>query len=112
MNAVKTLLGAGVLGTSLIAGAPQQADAGQFYFGLGVGQPYYGGYGSYYGGHGHGYGHGGYGGSVWHDTSHYDYHPGSYVRHYDHYHYVPGHYHWHNDGHWDHYGHGHGHYGW
>ena len=104
MNAMKTVLGAGILGTSLVAGAPLQADAGQFYFGIGGGSPYYGGYGSYYGGHG-GYGYGGH--SVWHDTSHYDYHPGGFVRHYDHYHYIPGHYHWHNDGHWDHYGHGH-----
>ncbi len=39
--------------------------------------------------------------SVWHDTSHYDYHPGGYVRHRNHYHYVPGHYDYHRTGHWD-----------
>jgi hypothetical protein len=65
----------------------------------------------------YGRGHGGYGGwpdrhhdhydrggHVWHDTSHYDYHPGGFVRHYDHYDYVPGHYDYHRTGHWDHYG--------
>jgi hypothetical protein len=39
---------------------------------------------------------------VWHDTSHFDYYPGGYVRHYDHYDYVPGHWRFHRDGHWDH----------
>ena len=38
----------------------------------------------------------------WHDTSHWDYHPGEFVPHYDQYHYVPGHYDWHEDGHWHH----------
>ncbi len=61
-------------------------------------------YGSGYGGGGYGHqshhGHGGHG--SWHDTSHYDYHPGGYVRHYDHYDYVPGHYDFHQEGHWDH----------
>ncbi len=102
MSALKSLLGAGVLGTSLIAATPEPA-AGQFYFGIGVGQPYYGSYGSYYRGVPR------YSGRVWHDTSHWDYHPGGFVRHYDHYHYIPGHYHWHNTGHWDYYGHGHHH---
>ena len=37
----------------------------------------------------------------WHDTSHWDYHPPSYVRHYDHYDYVPGHWDFHRTGHWD-----------
>jgi hypothetical protein len=37
----------------------------------------------------------------WHDTSHYDYHPGEYVPHRNHYHYVPGHYDLHREGHWD-----------
>lgn len=51
----------------------------------------------FYGGHQH-----------WHDTTHYDYHPGEYVPHRGHYHYVPGHYDLHRSGHWDtHYG---GHY--
>lgn len=58
---------------------------------------------SYYGSRSHGYGRGGgHGHSHWHDTSHYDYYPGGYVRHYDHYDYVPGHYRFHRDGHWDH----------
>lgn len=38
----------------------------------------------------------------WHDTSHYDYHPGAYVPHGNHYHYIPGHYDWHRTGHWHH----------
>jgi hypothetical protein len=63
---------------------------------------------SYYRGGG-GYSHGGrYGGyhsyrghRDWHDTSHYDYRPGGYQRHYDHYDYVPGHYDFHPQGHYD-----------
>jgi hypothetical protein len=66
---------------------------------------YYGGYSGY---RSVGYGYGGrdyYGGhSDWHDTSHYDYHPGEVVRHRNHYHYVPGHYDYHETGHWDHHG--------
>jgi hypothetical protein len=42
------------------------------------------------------------GGHLWHDTSHWDYHPGEYYRHYNHYHYMPGHYDFHREGHWDH----------
>lgn len=38
-------------------------------------------------------------GSRWHDTSHYDYHPGSIQRHRLHFHYVPGHYDFHRSGH-------------
>jgi hypothetical protein len=56
----------------------------------------YGGYGAYRAyypqariGHGH-----------WHDTTHYDYHPGGFQPHYDHYDYVPGHYDVHHSGHW------------
>ena len=37
----------------------------------------------------------------WHDTSHWDYHPGEFVRHGNHYDYIPGHYDWHQEGHWD-----------
>lgn len=37
---------------------------------------------------------------TWHDTSHYDYHPGSFQRHRNHYHYVPGHYDYHRQGHY------------
>jgi hypothetical protein len=61
---------------------------------------YYGSrYGSYYGGHGRHFPRGGH---TWHDTSHWDYHPGGFVRHYDHYDYVPGHWDFHQEGHWDH----------
>jgi hypothetical protein len=74
------------------------------YYGQSYGSPYGGSYygtGSYYGGgfrssSGWGRGH-----SHWHDTSHYDYHPGQYVRHRGHYDYVPGHYDYHRSGHWD-----------
>lgn len=52
-------------------------------------------WGGYYGGWGHGHAH-------WHDTSHWDYHPGGFYRHRNHFHYMPGHYDWHHDGHWDH----------
>jgi hypothetical protein len=45
---------------------------------------------------GHGYNH-----STWHNTSHYDYHPGQFTRHNNHYHYTPGHYDYHRTGHWD-----------
>ena len=48
-----------------------------------------GGYNNYYGG-----------GPVWHDTSHYHYHPGGFVPHRNHYHYVPGHYDLHRTGHY------------
>jgi hypothetical protein len=61
---------------------------------------YYGSrYGSYYSGYGDYHP---YGGHTWHDTSHWDYHPGGFVRHYDHYDYVPGHFDYHQEGHWDH----------
>lgn len=43
----------------------------------------------------------------WHDTSHYDYHPGEYVRHGNHFDYNPGHYDWHSQGHYDWHGPGH-----
>ncbi|MFT5304165.1 MAG: hypothetical protein ACI87E_004208 [Mariniblastus sp.] len=38
--------------------------------------------------------------SSYHNTGHYDYHPGSYVRHGNHYDYQRGHYDYHNTGHW------------
>ncbi len=38
--------------------------------------------------------------SVWHDTSHLDYHRGGYVRHGNHLDYIPGHYDVHRTGHW------------
>lgn len=37
---------------------------------------------------------------VYHDTSHWDYHPPTYYRHGNHYHYQPGHYDFHQTGHW------------
>jgi hypothetical protein len=43
-----------------------------------------------------------YTGPVWHDTTHYDYHPGQVVPHGNHLDYVPGHYDLHRSGHWDH----------
>jgi hypothetical protein len=67
------------------------AEAGGYGFG-----GYYGGFGRY-GGYGYGYR----SPSIWHDTSHYHYHPGQYVRHYNHYHYLPGHYDLHQTGHYD-----------
>jgi hypothetical protein len=38
--------------------------------------------------------------AVWHDTTHLDYVPGGFVRHYDHFDYVPGYYRVHHTGHW------------
>jgi hypothetical protein len=77
-------------------------------------QAQWGGHGHFHGGHGHihsyhGHGHGwhgGYGvyrpyyGPTWHDTTHFDYHPGYHWRHGNHFHYEPGHYHLHRSGHW------------
>ncbi len=92
-----------------------EAKAQGIHFGAGpvhinVGNPhggyYRGNYGNpygYYGGYRQVYNHGYWGGGhTWHDTSHYDYHPGEYVRHRNHYHYQPGHYDFHQEGHWDH----------
>ncbi|MEX2171382.1 MAG: hypothetical protein WD851_18830 [Pirellulales bacterium] len=105
-----TLTIAAVAALCFVSG--QEASAQGFHFGGGgvhvdIGRPH-GGYSyhprsrythsSYYGGGYHGYPTR----SYWHDTSHYDYHPGEFVRHRNHYHYVPGHYDYHHDGHWDH----------
>lgn len=111
-------LGAVVLAMSSFAGGANDAQAQGIHFGSGrvhvdIGNPHGGWYGGAYnrhygGGHRqHSYyrgGHGGhYGGNhYWHDTSHYDYHPGGFQRHYDHYDYVPGHYDYHQTGHWHH----------
>ena len=59
-----------------ISGPGYHVDFGRpYYASQHVG--YYGsGYGSWHGSHG------------WHDTSHWDYHPGEWVRHGHHYHYV------------------------
>ncbi len=77
-------------------GTTSTAQAGGVNFGITFGN----GYGGYYGnrsynrtpyyGRRHAY---------WHDTSHYDYHPGGFQRHGNHYHYVPGHYDYHQTGH-------------
>jgi len=66
-------------------------------------QPAYG-YSNYYGGFHNNWSHQNYGHShnVWHNTSHYDYHPGYLQPHRNHFHYVPGHYDYHQTGHWDH----------
>jgi hypothetical protein len=37
---------------------------------------------------------------VYHDTTHYDYHPSTVYRHGNHYHVQPGHYDLHRSGHW------------
>jgi hypothetical protein len=55
---------------------------------------------TYYGSHSSGYrAYSRYARPTWHDTSHYDYHPGSYQPHGNHYDYVPGHYDLHSTGH-------------
>jgi hypothetical protein len=66
------------------AGGHHQGGHGSFYGGIN-----YGGIGVYYRS-----------GPRWHNTSHYDYHPGEFRRHGNHYHYVPGHYDYHRSGHW------------
>jgi hypothetical protein len=83
-----------------------EAQAGDFSFHISgpgyhvdFGRPHYGR--RYVGHHGSRY-LGWKGGHSWHDTSHWDYHPGEWVRHGHHYHYIPGHYDFHVDGHWDH----------
>ncbi|MEX0715633.1 MAG: hypothetical protein WD066_03565 [Planctomycetaceae bacterium] len=54
-----------------------------------------------YGGHG-GYGNWGFSSPRWHDTTHFDYHPSSFVPHGNHLHVQPGHYDSHRSGHWHH----------
>lgn len=39
-------------------------------------------------------------GPIYHDTSHYDYHPPTVVPHGNHYHVIPGHYDYHQTGHY------------
>jgi hypothetical protein len=100
-----------VVASAAFSSPAQAGDFGLHFAGRGYhidvghahhGHDYYDGYRTARYGYG---GHGCYTGrSVWHDTSHWDYHPGEYVRHRNHYHYVPGHYDFHDDGHWDHYG--------
>jgi hypothetical protein len=87
---------AGDLRFSFGSGRYGHGHGGQGYYSRGYGGLYGNNYG-YRGNYGYRRGH-----SHWHDTSHYDYHPGSFQRHYNHYHYVPGHYDRHYSGHWDH----------
>lgn len=110
------LLGAALLVACVWGSNTNEANAQGIHFGVGrvhldVGNPHGGRYDGRYGGNYRGYYggrhqvyHGGYwgGGHSWHDTSHYDYHPGGFVQHYNHYDYVPGHYDYHQTGHWDH----------
>ena len=107
----RALLACAVVGAFSVLGA-SAAEAGGLRISFGVG-----GRGSHYG-HGHsnyGYNRVGYNRgyfnscrpsyfsrSYYHDTSHYDYHPGEFVPHGDHYHYQPGHYDYHRTGHWHH----------
>lgn len=111
MNALKSVVCAGVVGAGLFAVPAQEAKAGGLYIGIG-----HGGYGHGHYGHGGlngGYGHGGwgggygygYGGHAWPNTSHFDYHPGYAVPHYGHFDYAPGHYDFYGSGHMHNYGH-------
>lgn len=92
-----------VVGMFLVASGSSEAG----------GHGYHGGSG-YFGGHGcntgYGYGWGGsytpvyqtypsFGYPQWHNTSHWDYHPGGYVPHGNHVDYVPGHWDYHQTGH-------------
>jgi len=112
----RAMLVCAAVGALSLLGA-SAAEAGGYRIGFN-----FGGHGNHYG-HGHHYGHrnygynrgyqrgyfsGGYygsprsshfGRSYYHDTSHYDYHPGTYVPHGNHLHYVPGHYDYHRTGH-------------
>lgn len=103
---MRKLIYASVAIAGLFLATSGTAEAGRLRFSFGGGHHhhgYHGGHG-FYGGH---YGHGHYGGVYsyptyprYHDTSHYDWHPGGYLRHGNHYDYVPGHYDWHPTGHW------------
>ena len=114
--ALKTLVATLMVGAAIF-GVQAAANAGH---GHGFSGGNSGGYGQSYGGFSHGgsqYGGSQYGGMmgpsfgggygcqprppVWHNTSHYDFHPGQYVQHGNHSHYVPGHYDFHQTGHWD-----------
>ena len=99
---VMTVCAALVAGGATLAPESASADGWRYqpyrYYGGRIGtyghRPYYGySHRSHYPSYG-------YGRSWYHDTSHWDYHPGYTVWHGDHYDYIPGHYHWHQDGHW------------
>ncbi|MCA9231032.1 MAG: hypothetical protein KDA57_10290 [Planctomycetales bacterium] len=68
---------------------------------LDIGNPH--GYRSHqarYPGIGHSYFHGP-SPHVWHNTSHFDYHPPEHIWHGNHFDYFPGHFDYHETGHWD-----------
>ena len=111
---MKKLLAIAVIAASamLVSGGEEARAQGIHIGGRGVhidvGRPHgrrYGGHSFYHSGYGHRGGWSGWGGHRshydWHDTSHYDFHPGGFERHRNHYHYVPPHYDYHRDGHWD-----------
>ncbi len=82
-----------------LTGTSAEAGGVRFYFG---GSGYNSGFRSHYPSYGYNRSYGwGHGGRVWHNTGHYDYHPGGYVPHGNHFHYIPGHYDWHDTSHWD-----------
>lgn len=96
-----------VLGLLLISANSSEAGGIRVTFG-GSGYGYYGGHGVQ-----RGYGYPGYStypsvspgcysAPRWHDTTHYDWHPGGWQRHGNHFDYVPGHYDLHRTGHWHH----------
>ena len=82
---------------------PLIAVAAMMFLGLGVGVETAEAGGCGYGGYG-GYGYSAYSPVInhgwYHNTGHFDYHPGGFVPHGNHFDYVPGHYDWHNTGHW------------
>src|SRR5262245_31182271 len=105
-----TLIAVVVLGLSVIASSPAKAAGFGIYVGgngygysFGTGNAYYGGYRKAYYPTSVIYDNGWNGDHEWHDTSHYDYHPPTVVRHRNHFHYVPGHYDYHETGHMHHY---------
>jgi hypothetical protein len=102
MNArLRTVIGAAIV--AAVLGFTATANAHDHFDGYNGG---YGGYNGSYGGYGAGYGGYGYGPQYsaprWHDTSHFDYHPGTFYQHGNHFHYQPGHYDFHRTGHWHH----------
>lgn len=95
---MKTLLLATAAALALTFAGGEAAQAGGFGYGYGSSSFYGGGHVHHdvnpwiHPGHGHYH---------WHDTSHYDYIPGRWVRHGCHSHYVPGRWVLHQDGHFD-----------
>ena len=109
---MKRILFAGIALAGLVGFGATTAQAQDYHrhggHGWGTGRTHdygwqgYGNRGFGYGGHFHGRQGGYYRPHYdYHDTSHFDYHPGTIRRHFNHYDYVPGHYHFHRQGHWD-----------